>query len=246
MTFSIFDADGNPAQPYPSLDVFDAYGNFDPAQHSLEEVANSINNALAPAGSPGAGKPYFQASIVDGKLQVSINQTDFPGHTFAVTADTTGLAAVLGLNTFFTGDSAESIAINETLTANRNLINSGRLNAFGEINPGDNQTASEIAALTSKAVEIGTIWSKKTSQPLTEYYGTLVTRIGSNTSSAKYTAASETAIAQDLYDRQEEISGVNLYEEMSNLIKFQASYKAAAKLITTADEMLQTLLSLKQ
>jgi flagellar hook-associated protein 1 FlgK len=33
---------------------------------------------------------------------------------------------------------------------------------------------------------------------------------------------------------------------MSNLIKFQASYKAAAKLITTADEMLQTLLSLKQ
>ncbi len=31
-----------------------------------------------------------------------------------------------------------------------------------------------------------------------------------------------------------------------SLIKFQASYKAAAKLITTADEMMQTLLGLKQ
>ena len=33
---------------------------------------------------------------------------------------------------------------------------------------------------------------------------------------------------------------------MTSLIKFQHSYTAAAKLITTADEMLQTLLSLKQ
>ena len=70
-------------------------------------------------------------------------------------------------------------------------------------------------------------------------------RVGADTASAKYTAATETAVAQDLYDRQEEISGVNLDEEMTNLIKFQASYKAAAKLITTADEMLQTLLSMK-
>jgi flagellar hook-associated protein 1 FlgK len=38
---------------------------------------------------------------------------------------------------------------------------------------------------------------------------------------------------------------VNLDEEMSDLIKYQASYTAAAKLITTADQMLQTILSLK-
>ena len=39
---------------------------------------------------------------------------------------------------------------------------------------------------------------------------------------------------------------MNLDEEMANLIKYQHSYTAAAKLITTADQMLQTLLGLKE
>jgi len=38
-------------------------------------------------------------------------------------------------------------------------------------------------------------------------------------------------------------SGVSLDEEMANLIKFQHAYSAAAKLITTSDEMLRTLLN---
>ena len=42
------------------------------------------------------------------------------------------------------------------------------------------------------------------------------------------------------------VSGVNLDEELANLIKYQSSYTAAAKLITTADQMLETLLGLKQ
>ena len=42
------------------------------------------------------------------------------------------------------------------------------------------------------------------------------------------------------------VSGVNLDEELTNLIKYQSSYVAAAKLITTADQMLETLLGLKQ
>jgi flagellar hook-associated protein 1 FlgK len=248
LTFTVFDENGNPVTDYPGLEVFSPY-NFDPkaTTTTLDDMVSSIEN-LRPSYTPPDPVPdqYFQAAIQDGRLQVSINQAAYPDYTFAITADTTGLAAALGLNTFFTGDNAESIAVNDALGANLNLINSGRLNTYGDINPGDNQTAREIAALSAKAVSIATIWNKSTSQPLTEYYGTLVARVGSATSGAKYTAASETAIAQDLYDRQEEIRGVNLDEEMANLIKFQASYKAAAKLITTADEMLQTLLSLKQ
>jgi flagellar hook-associated protein 1 FlgK len=162
-----------------------------------------------------------------------------------VTADTTGLAAALGINTFFTGDNADTLAIRDGLFTNTNLINAGRLNGAGEINKGDNTTALEIAGLATKQVSVGTYWNSSTTQTLAEYYGKIVTKVGSDTLSAKYESASETAMATDLYNRQQEISGVNLDEEMANLIKFQAAYKAAAKLITTADEMLQTLLSLK-
>jgi flagellar hook-associated protein 1 FlgK len=39
-------------------------------------------------------------------------------------------------------------------------------------------------------------------------------------------------------------SGVSVDEEMTNVLKFQRTYEASAKLITVADEMLQTILSM--
>ncbi len=40
--------------------------------------------------------------------------------------------------------------------------------------------------------------------------------------------------------------GVNLDEELANLMKFQTSYQASAKIISTIDQMLNTLLTIKQ
>jgi len=42
------------------------------------------------------------------------------------------------------------------------------------------------------------------------------------------------------------VSKVSIDEEMTNLIKYQTSYGAAAKIITTIDQMMQTLLGIKQ
>jgi flagellar hook-associated protein 1 FlgK len=47
-----------------------------------------------------------------------------------------------------------------------------------------------------------------------------------------------------LENQRESVSGVSLDEEMINLIKFQNAYTAAAKLIMTADEMMQTVLQM--
>jgi flagellar hook-associated protein 1 FlgK len=44
---------------------------------------------------------------------------------------------------------------------------------------------------------------------------------------------------------RDSISGVSLDEEMTNLIKFQHAYAAAAKLISVSDEMFNTLLGLR-
>ncbi|MDP3427890.1 MAG: flagellar basal body rod C-terminal domain-containing protein, partial [Humidesulfovibrio sp.] len=73
----------------------------------------------------------------------------------------------------------------------------------------------------------------------------LVGAVGADTSKVKFSYEYKKTLASDLDDRQQSISGVNLDEEMAALIKYQHAYTAAAKLITTADQMLQTLLSLK-
>lgn len=246
MNLAVYDAEGNSLFGYPGLNVLSINGgNFDPAKHSMNDVVNAIND---PANECSR---YVQAEVVDGRLKISAKSyTDPSGkqqhYSFAMTDDTTGLAAAFGLNCFFSGDSAATFAVNPEVAADINRINAGRVNVNGEIKTGDNQSAKEISDLAKTAVTIATLWNKSSAQTIADYYGGIVTKVGSDTRGVGFTAATETAIAQDLFDRQEEISGVNLDEEMSNLIRFQASYKAAAKLITTADEMLQTLLSLKQ
>jgi flagellar hook-associated protein 1 FlgK len=47
-----------------------------------------------------------------------------------------------------------------------------------------------------------------------------------------------------LENYRETLSGVSIDEEMINLVKFQNAYQAAAKLITTADDMMQSVLNM--
>ena len=238
VTFAIYDPDTGEPLEIPGIGGTQGFNifspeNFDPAKHSLEDVVNAINTGPASA--------YMQASIVNGKLQVAGLEKS-PGKVwgFGVTNDTSGLLAGLGINTFFSGDTPASMGIREELVANENLINAGRINGAAEGNNGDNITAAEIAALAKKLVRIG---GKQ--QTMTDFYAATVTTVGAHTQSTGFEYATETAMTNELKARKDEISGVSLDEEMTNLIKFQASYKAAAKLVTTADEMIQTLLSLK-
>jgi len=82
-------------------------------------------------------------------------------------------------------------------------------------------------------------------ETISSYYSGLVSDVGADTAQAKYKYQYTEALSSDLNDQQQAISGVNIDEEMTNLIKYQHAYTAAAKLITTADEMMQVLLSLK-
>jgi flagellar hook-associated protein 1 FlgK len=52
-------------------------------------------------------------------------------------------------------------------------------------------------------------------------------------------------MVNELSTIRDSISAVSLDEEMTNLIKFQHAYAAAAKLISVSDVMLSTLLELK-
>lgn len=251
IAFQIYDKDGKPLTDADGkliqfgaldFDADDGLQNFDPSQHSLQDVVDAINNKYKKVDADGnpLGN-YITADIVDGKLQLTAGE----GYTFAVAEDTTGVLAALGVNTFFQGSGSADIAVKADLMQDASFINASKVNASGKINEGDNETALAIYNLATRAVEISTIWETNT-QTLSGYYGSTVSLVGANTRTAIFNANYNTALANDLDEQTAAISGVNLDEEMTSLIKFQHSYIAAAKLITTADEMLQTLLSLKQ
>jgi len=213
--------------------------NFDPSVHSLDDVATAING-LTFTDANGVNHS-MQATIIDGRLMVNSPG----GNSFAISDDTAGLMAGLGINTFFTGTGAGNIGIKEDLLQNPDLIAHGKVNANGEVAEGDNATAQAIAGLATEPVKISTVWENTTAS-LKNYHATIVSGAGSDMRTARFNNDYNTTLSNELDERVSSVSGVNLDEEMTNLIKFQHSYTAAAKLITTADQMLQTLLSLKQ
>ena len=209
--------------------------NFDPSKHSLDDVVSAINSSF-----PGE----LTATIQDGKLV--LNTAAGSNLQFALGTDSTGMMAALGVNTFFTGTTASNIATSRQLHDNENYIAAGQVNGQQQINKGDNATATAIGKLASTNVTISTAWKTTSNQTIGQYYASLVTTVGADTRFAKTNSEYHKALTSDLSEQVSSASGVNLDEEMANLIKYQHSYTAAAKLITTADQMLQTLLGLKQ
>ena len=103
---------------------------------------------------------------------------------------------------------------------------------------GGNFTALSIAELqNSLSMETGTA-------TFGDFYRSLVSEVGNAVSSANNNLSNKTAMIDQLENYRESISGVSLDEEMVNLVKYQHAYDAAAKLISTVDEMLDSLLNL--
>ena len=106
--------------------------------------------------------------------------------------------------------------------------------AFAE---GDNSNAVEMAKLSdTKLMNNGT-------GTLTSVFENTKLDIGSQTKSAEVRVGSATAIYQQASTRVQSESGVNLDEEAANLLRFQQSYQAAARIMTTAQTIFDTLLS---
>ncbi len=103
--------------------------------------------------------------------------------------------------------------------------------------PGDGSAALAIAALRTKPVMIGRLMS------FDEFFSSSVADIGLKGQTAQATLNTENAIMKDLNDRRAAISGVNIDEELSNMIKFQHGYEAAARFISVMDGMLNTLIN---
>jgi len=101
---------------------------------------------------------------------------------------------------------------------------------------GDSENAQKISSLKTKKVMVGMSLS------FTSYFEYVVSDIGSRGREAEKGFKAAETIVQNLENMRKSISGVNIDEEFANLIKFQHGYNAVAKVISTMDKMLETLM----
>ncbi|MGO9016486.1 MAG: flagellar hook-associated protein FlgK [Dissulfurispiraceae bacterium] len=102
--------------------------------------------------------------------------------------------------------------------------------------PGDNSNAQTIFNQSN-----GTRFAGSTP---TDMYMSMVSNIGVDASSANTNLQYHSSLMSELSQQQQQVSGVSMDAEASNLIVYQKSYEAAAQLITTANQMLTTLLQM--
>jgi len=74
-------------------------------------------------------------------------------------------------------------------------------------------------------------------------YGLLVADVGTRTHSSEVDLQAQQTLNDQAKQNRDSLSGVNLDEEASNLLRFQQAYQASAKVITVADDIFRTLLS---
>ncbi|WP_066637337.1 flagellar hook-associated protein FlgK [Desulfolucanica intricata] len=102
---------------------------------------------------------------------------------------------------------------------------------------GDTQFALEISQLRNKKIE------ELDNNTFESYFQEVMVSIGEAGNAAGQLLYAHESIGDQLYAQRESVSGVSIDEEMVNLMQFQFGYQASAKILTTIDEMLETLLN---
>jgi flagellar hook-associated protein 1 FlgK len=113
---------------------------------------------------------------------------------------------------------------------------------------GDNQLANQMLQLQYDKVDFygddkENVYSHET---LGSFFRGSVTELSAVTASIHANNDTSDALLTAVTNEYDSITKVDIDEELTNLIKYQTGYSAAAKVITTVDQMIQTLLGIKQ
>lgn len=196
--------------------------NVDGNSTSLNDLINEINVVAA--------VPNVTASIgSSGEFILTANS----GSLISFSDDTSGALAALGVNTFFTGQSANDISVSQLLLSNPNLLAVG-----GNHVAGSNDTALAIANLQDGKV------NDLNGSSLREFWLNSVNTLAVKTDAANLEVQTSSLIRASLEAQVIAVSGVSLDEEAVNMLIYQRQYQAGARFIQIIDEMLEILISI--
>jgi flagellar hook-associated protein 1 FlgK len=154
-----------------------------------------------------------------------------PPLTFDVTndPDTSNILTALGINTFFTGKDASSIAVSQYIKDDVT-----RIAAASTASQGDNTNALRLLNLQHTASTNNATFS--------DFLFSTVAQLGIETAGKASEKESFDSLLTNLENRRQEVAGVSIEEEMINIIRFQQAFQASARFISVISEMSNILL----
>lgn len=219
----------------------------------LVNGATDTTSALAVDAAGNVTVGGVAASVTDGSLRglIDIRNTVIGGTggyleqldnlvSSLMTEVNNRHAAGVGLdsstgNAFFQGTGAADIALSAPVAASTDAIAAAA--AAGDL-PAGGDAAVGLAQLKVVVLPIGT-----NSATLDGYWASMVSTLGVDTDQAQRLARVQQTVLDVAQGRRDSTSGVNMDEEVADMVRFQQSYNAAARMITTLDGMLETIVN---
>ena len=127
-------------------------------------------------------------------------------------------------------DASSNLQMNITMTS--------EIAAGESVAPGDNRNALSILLLEQKQA-LG-------NDTFVSYYGKIASTVGVEAARNRQAAQGFKDSLVQLENMRDGIDGVSLEEEMINLLKYQRGFEASARFLSTVDEMMATLMTLKR
>ncbi len=181
----------------------------------------------------------FSASFISGKLNILPKDSSL-GYQIAIEDNNTNFAGVTGINKLLTGDSADSIDLNTKYKNDPSLISAAKKPVVG-----NNEVATAILDLQYKEISFYKNSDTVYKNTIEGFYNFSVTILTSDTQQANRNYDAAEVLNKTVKQELDSIKGVNIDEELVNLIKYQTAYSANAKVITAIDKMLDTLLAIR-
>ncbi|MFD2615553.1 flagellar hook-associated protein FlgK [Paenibacillus gansuensis] len=219
-----------------------------------DTIANGKIEVTLPAGSvvpegtvingtvyTGAGRTLTADTtvIVEGinglhKLGYASTNPLEPGSDFfTFTKGGNGAAANIGLNAYLISNPEKIVASMRTVTGpgGETVVN------------GNNTIALIMTKLKDTKFTFNSGGGAPVQGTVDDFFRSVVGKLGVETKEANRQVDNQTAILEQVDSRKQSVSGVSLDEEMSNMVKFQHAYSAAARVMTTFDEMLDKVIN---
>lgn len=201
-------------------------------------ITDSDGNPIGSDINVGSGYVPGTAITLPRGLSLTLNSatlTDGDSFTMDVVADsdTSGFLAAAGINTFFSGNSAQSITLSDHVADSPSNIATSL--GTGET---DNLNAKRMAGLK----DANNVDLDGTS--ISGYYRGMVTSIGQEVSLKDARLTSIDSVMQTLKTQREDRSGVDINDEAAQMLIYQQMFQASAKYLTTVQSTMEELMKI--
>jgi flagellar hook-associated protein 1 FlgK len=230
------DADGN--NTYTEITTSEGdMGGYQASTTEIQEHMDELNDFVAKVAK------VTNIVMTDGASQTENDGTAKSGVFFTLGSDSSQYAL--------------NFAVNSTLQDDPSKLVAGVADSNGDIAAGDGSRALAVAwAMKTKfatPVSDSDLSTYDTStmkftenqdgQTFAETFNNIVTKNGISKQKADNMASAQKTVLKDLERKDQSVSGVNLNEEMSDVIKFQQGFQANARVLSVISEMLDTLVN---